>query len=33
MSDVLKAGDKIIVEEVKNNANGSKNSPSPMRPF
>lgn len=33
ITESLKAGDKIIVEEVKNNANGSKNSPPPMRPF
>ncbi len=33
VTDEIKAGDKIIVEEVKNNANGSKNSPPPMRPF
>lgn len=33
ITESLKAGDKIIVEEVKSNANGSKNSPPPMRPF
>ena len=33
ITESLKAGEKIIVEEVKSNANGSKNSPPPMRPF
>ncbi len=33
ITESLKAGDKIIVEEVKSNANASKNSPPPMRPF
>ena len=33
ITESLKAGDKIIVEEVKSNANGSKKSPPPMRPF
>ena len=33
ITESLKAGDKIIVEEVKSNANSSKNSPPPMRPF
>ena len=33
ITDELKAGDKIIVEESKSPDSGSKNSPPPMRPF
>jgi len=33
ITEELKAGDKIIVEETKSSASGSKNSPPSMRPF